>query len=136
MKTIATLFVMLIAAFAAHAQQKSQYAPQIETLVKMFNERNAEIAAPVLAENYTISRLFPGMEEEILKQVLVQFPHFDGYTIKTETKEKNGTRLAVALQYKDEGTEKEYPANFLINADNKIQELNILETADIKMETK
>lgn len=123
--------ILLLLAFIGNAQQKSKFAPQLDAVLKMFTTRNTEAAAGVLAENYTIARIFPGMEEQVLKEVLKQLPVFSGYIIKTEKPDKEGTRLTVDFTVKNDD-DKKFPASFLILKDGKIQELNILENATVE----
>lgn len=128
-KVIAAL-VLLVVSFTGNAQQKSKFAPQLDAVLQMFTQHDTALAAPVLAENYTITKIFPGMEKEVLPQVLKLLPVFTGYIVTTEAEDKEGTRLTVDFVNDISGVK--YPTNFLILKNNKIQELNILESATVE----
>lgn len=124
------LFIMSVAFL--QAQNKSKFAPQLDTLLEMFAKKNAKVAQSILHKDYIIAGIFPGAEEQVLPQLFAQFPKFDGYTILSEKKEAKGTRVAVNFTEKSSGFE--YPSNFLIDESGIILELNLLENA--KIETK
>jgi hypothetical protein len=110
---------------------ESHYTAQIDAVLKMFQNKDATALKDVVAENYTIGRTMPGSEEELLNSILFQFPVIESYYVTAETKEKGGTRVAVNFKILYAGKLIDYKSNFLINSDNKIQELNILENAQI-----
>jgi hypothetical protein len=130
MKTKIILIVALLITLTGYGQEKTKFDPQLKTVVKMFKTKDAKVVEPLLAENYTIAGIFPGAEEQVLPQVLPQFPAFDSYKFISQTEEKEGTR--VKLLFIETTTGADYPANFLFNKDKKIQEFNILETASIE----
>ncbi len=133
MKTKNTFsIILLFLSFIATAQEKSKFTPQLDKVLEMFQKQDASIATPVLHENYIISNILPGMEEQILPQVLGQMPAFGSYEIESEKAETNGTRIELAFVGKEEGIR--YPCTFLIDKNGKIAELNILENAEIKTE--
>lgn len=130
MKTKIILIVALIITLSSYGQDKTKFEPQLKTLVKMFTTKDSKVVEPLLAENYTIAGIFPGAEEQVLPQVLPQFPAFDSYKFISLAEEKDGTRIKVL--FIETATGADYPANFLFNKDKKIQEFNILETASIE----
>ncbi|PZR09283.1 MAG: hypothetical protein DI539_22135 [Flavobacterium psychrophilum] len=132
MKTKIILIFALIVTLTGYGQDKSKFDTQLNTVVKLFTTKNAEVIKPVLAENYSIAGIFPGAEEQVLPQVLPQLPRFDGYKLISQAQEKEGTRVKIFLTESKSGYE--YPANFLFNKEKKIQEFNILETASIQTE--
>lgn len=130
MKTKIILIFALIVTLTGYGQDKGKFDTQLNTVVKLFTTKNADVINPVLAENYTIAGIFPGAEEQVLPQVLPQLPRFDGYKLVSQSEEKEGTRVKILLTESKSGYE--YPANFLFNKEKKIQEFNILETASIE----
>ncbi|RDI14599.1 hypothetical protein [Flavobacterium sp. AG291] len=130
MKTKIILIFALIVTLTGYGQDKGKFDTQLNTVVKLFTTKNADVINPVLAENYTIAGIFPGAEEQVLPQVLPQLPRFDDYKLVSQSEEKEGTRVNVLLTESKSGYE--YPANFLFNKEKKIQEFNILETASIQ----
>lgn len=130
MKTKIILIFALIVTLTGYGQDKGKFDTQLNTVVKLFTTKNADVINPVLAENYTIAGIFPGAEEQVLPQVLPQLPRFDDYKLVSQSEEKEGTRVNILLTESKSGYE--YPANFLFNKEKKIQEFNILETASIQ----
>jgi hypothetical protein len=130
MKTKIILIAAVLLSFANGFAQDNKFEPELKTLVKMFQTKDAGVVEPILAENYTIAGIFPGAEEQVLPQVLPQFPAFDSYKLISQTNEKEGTRVKVLFIETAIGAG--YPGNFLFNKEKKIQEFNILESASIE----
>jgi hypothetical protein len=130
MKTKIILIAAILLSFANGFAQDNKFEPQLKTLIKMFETKDAAVVEPILAENYTIAGIFPGAEEQVLPQVLPQFPAFDSYKLISQTDEKEGTRVKVL--FIETATGADYPGNFLFNKEKKIQEFNILESASIE----
>lgn len=125
--------ILLFASLTVSAQKKSEYKAQVDAVLTTLNTQNADALKGYLAEGYTVGQLEPGTEDLLLPQILQQLPKFDSYEIKSETKENGNTRIKVDFIIK--GANFRYPANLLIAAkSNKIQELNILEQAQVSVE--
>lgn len=133
MKATIILIAALVIGLTGYGQEKSKFEPELKTLVKMFTTKDAKVVEPILAENYIIAGIFPGAEEQVLPQVLPQFPKFDSYRVVSQTEEKNGT-TRVKVVFTETASGAEYPSNFLFNKEKKIQEFNILESASIETE--
>lgn len=130
MKTKIFILVLLAVSLTGFSQQESKYAKDIETIQKMFNTKNADVVSNLLTTNYTIAGILPTYEEQVLPQVLTQIPKFQSFKIISETEEKDGTRVAV--QFIRAETDRQFPCNFLFTKEGKIQEFNILESAQIQ----
>jgi hypothetical protein len=135
MKTRFVIFVtVLLASVAVTAQTKSSYSTQLDAVVKTLNDKNTAALQPLLAANYTIGGVPAGKEADIYEQLFAQLPAVTGYTVNSETKEAGGTRISTELLLSYAGQTIGYPASFLINAENKIQELNILDGAQVEQQ--
>lgn len=126
--TLALLFLFL--AFNGNAQVKSKFTPQLTIIKQSFGKKNIEKVKALLADGYTIKGIPKGAESIALQQILEQFPPMDKYTVVSEKKEKDGTRVVVKYLLK----EKCLNSNFLFDAKGKIKEFNVLENASINAE--
>lgn len=116
---------------ACGKEEKADYNIQVNAVKEAFEHKEMDSLRPFLASGYTIKGLPEGMESLILPQILKKMPAPDQFTIKSEIKEKRGTRINAVFYYKDGVS---IPCNFLIAKDGKFLELNILDGAKITTE--
>lgn len=126
---LTTFFLTTIAGFS---QTQSKFKPQLDKVLLMFSKKDIKEIEPLLHKNYIIAGVPAGINQQLLPQLIQQLPGFDAYTIKSEKKEKNGTRINLFFTKKNAN---QYNSNFLIDGNGKILELNILENASISTQT-
>ena len=123
---IMLLMLSFVIQLTAHAQEKSKYEPQLNALIKSFEKKDVKIIEKELAAGYTIGGMPEGLEAQVLPQVIPQFNGYTAYTILSEVKEKENTRVKITA--KNPGKNCSVNMNFLFDKENRIKELNILES--------
>lgn len=127
-KIIYFVFALLVSV-AGTAQDSSKFEPQLNTVLKAFQNQDVSKLNTVLAENFTIAGMPKGFEKQILPQLVEQLPPFDSYKVTKVEEETNGTR--VYLYFVEPKTKEQVTSNFLFNKKNKIQEFNLLDDSEI-----
>ena len=125
---IKNLFIVIagLICFTGLSQEKSKYAPQLDTIFKAFESKDPNVVQLLVTKNFTINNIPPGMEASVVEQVIPQFNGYDNYTITDEKKENNGTRVKILA--KNSGKNCSVDMNFLFDANGKISEFNVLES--------
>ena len=122
------IFIVLagLMCFSGLSQEKSKYAPQLDTIFKAFESKDPKVVQPLVTDNFTINNIPPGMEASVVEQVIPQFNGYDSYTIASEKQEGNGTRVKIIA--KNSGKNCSVDMNFLFDINGKINEFNVLES--------
>ncbi|MNK19116.1 hypothetical protein D3C87_373340 [compost metagenome] len=129
-KCLALLLTMFFSLIIS-AQTTKEYKPELDLIFKAFKEKNYDLIKNLLDSDMKIGDLPTGMNDQIIPQIIEQFPEPLSYTIKNTT--SDGKDVHVETVY-NTALIPEFTWRFTFNKEGKIIDFDVL--SDVATETR
>ena len=126
------LLTLLILLPSAVYSQNQIGIKSLDALVRAVNAQDSELLKPFITERTKIGDLPANLTEQVLRQILTKVGKIESANLIRKENEQSSTRYFVSFRMN--GTDKEY--NFLLDADDKFIELNIVKATVKRIENK